>query len=82
MAQLIVRNLDESLVRLLKQRAAAKGVSVESEHRRILEEALKPPAAEAWLHGADLLRAQDGRTFSDSAVIIRQERDRLSGKGT
>ena len=40
MSQLIVRKLPESLVRLLKLRAAAHGVSAEEEHRRILREAL------------------------------------------
>src|ERR1044071_203544 len=42
MAQLIVRNLDEALVRELKARAARKGRSAEEEHRAILREALKP----------------------------------------
>jgi plasmid stability protein len=40
MAQLLVRDLDQSLVRKLKLRAAAHGVSAEEEHRRILREAL------------------------------------------
>ena len=40
MAQLLVRKLDDSLVRKLKQRARAHGVSAEEEHRRILAEAL------------------------------------------
>ena len=40
MAQLLVRGLDEDLVRRLKLRAAEKGVSTEEEHRRILREAL------------------------------------------
>jgi len=42
MAQLIVRNLDESLVRELKIRAARNRRSAEEEHREILREALKP----------------------------------------
>ena len=42
MAQLIVRNLEESLVRELKIRAARNGRSAEEEHREILREALKP----------------------------------------
>lgn len=41
-AQLIVRNLDDDLVRRLKERAAAHGVSAEEEHRRILKHALRP----------------------------------------
>lgn len=40
MKQLLVRNLDEGLVRKLKTRARAHGVSAEEEHRRILKEAL------------------------------------------
>lgn len=40
MAQLLVRNLDDELVRHLKRRAGEHGVSVEEEHRRILREAL------------------------------------------
>lgn len=40
MAQLLVRGLEEDLVRRLKVRAAENGVSAEQEHRRILREAL------------------------------------------
>jgi plasmid stability protein len=39
---LIVRNIDEELVRLLKIRAAERGRSAEAEHREILREALQP----------------------------------------
>ncbi len=42
MAQLIVRNLDDELVRALKLRAARKRRSAEAEHREILREALVP----------------------------------------
>jgi len=40
MAQLIVRNLDEEIVKRLKRRAAEAGRSVEAEHREILRDAL------------------------------------------
>lgn len=40
MAQLIVRNLDDQLVRALKVRAAQRRRSAEAEHREILREAL------------------------------------------
>ena len=46
MAQLLVRNLEDELVRELKKRAGEHGVSVEEEHRRILREALRAGAAE------------------------------------
>jgi plasmid stability protein len=42
MAQLLVRNVDEQLVRGLKIRAAQKGISAEAEHREILRTALAP----------------------------------------
>lgn len=40
--QLIVRNLEEEVVRELKLRAARHGRSAEAEHREILREALLP----------------------------------------
>lgn len=40
MAQLLVRNIPDALVRALKLRAAAHGVSAEEEHRRILAGAI------------------------------------------
>ena len=40
MAQLIVRNIEDELVRRLKVRAAEKGRSAEAEHREILRQAL------------------------------------------
>ena len=41
MAQLIVRDLDDHLVQLLKERAASRGHSAEEEHRQILRAALQ-----------------------------------------
>jgi plasmid stability protein len=40
MANLIVRNLDEDVVKALKKRAARHGRSAEAEHRAILSAAL------------------------------------------
>jgi plasmid stability protein len=40
MPQLIVRQIEEKVVKKLKQRAGARGVSMEEEHRRILRESL------------------------------------------
>jgi plasmid stability protein len=44
MSQLLVRGIEESIVKKLKRRASAHGVSVEEEHRLILREALNTPA--------------------------------------
>jgi plasmid stability protein len=42
MGQLIVRNVDDDLIRALKMRAARKRRSAQAEHREILREALAP----------------------------------------
>jgi plasmid stability protein len=42
MPQLVVRNVEEKLVRKLKERAGQHGVSMEEEHRRILRLSLFP----------------------------------------
>lgn len=45
MAQLIVRKLEDDLVKKLKLRAAEHGRSAEAEHREILRRALVPERA-------------------------------------
>lgn len=76
MAQLLVRNLDEEIVRRLEMRAAAAGRSAEAEHRRILKEALMPDHA-AFIERARQLRERTvGRPMVDSTEIIREFRDR------
>jgi len=42
-ADLLVRGLDDALVKVLKERAAAHGRSAEAEHREILAAALRRP---------------------------------------
>jgi plasmid stability protein len=42
-AQLIVRNLSEDVVKALKQRASKRNHSTEQEHREILESVLRGP---------------------------------------
>jgi plasmid stability protein len=53
-ANLIVRDVDASLVLTLKQRAAKHGRSAEAEHREILASALRRPHKR---HLADVLAA-------------------------
>ncbi|MEZ4299202.1 MAG: hypothetical protein R3B70_29905 [Polyangiaceae bacterium] len=43
MAQLIVRNLNDGIIRRLKVRAAQNGRSAEAEHRELLKSALLAP---------------------------------------
>jgi plasmid stability protein len=42
-ADLLVRGIDEALVKALKERAVANGRSAEAEHREILAAALRRP---------------------------------------
>jgi plasmid stability protein len=52
-SQLIVRNLDPSVVAALRTRAARSGRSMEAEHREILKAVLRPsrrrPNLKEWL---------------------------------
>lgn len=43
MANLIVRNIDDTIANALKMRASRHGISAEAEHRRILEQVLIRP---------------------------------------
>jgi len=49
MANLLVRGVDEALVKALKERAGAHGLSAEAEHRQILEEALSRPKKRSFV---------------------------------
>lgn len=75
MANLIVRHIDESLVRALKQRAATHGRSAEAEHREILANVLRRPRKR---HLAEVLAAmpnagrdEDFARFEDSTEAQR-----------
>ena len=48
MASLVVRGLDDTLVKALKARAGEHGHSAEAEHRRILKEALEQPSRRSF----------------------------------
>jgi plasmid stability protein len=83
MAQLIVRNLDESIVKALKARAAAHGRSMEAEHRAVLEEALRRTPdqrmQENWLRETQRLRdsfpkAGEGESTLDMLRDFRDNR--------
>jgi len=62
MATLTVRNLDDSLVRQLRIRAAEHGRSAEAEHREILRLALTGVPAARRQEAADRLAAFRQRT--------------------
>ena len=72
MAQIIIRNLDDSVVDKLKQRAKASGRSLEAEARILLTNsvAYDPLVLRE-------LRAKFGeQRFEDSTEMIREDRER------
>ena len=77
MAQVLVRQLNKKVVDRLKRRAREHGRSLQSEVKTILEEAV-PDYEGAWKR-IELIRTKlkrSGRKFSDSADLIREDRDR------
>ncbi len=71
MAQLVVRNLSEELVRALKQRAAKHNRSAEQEHREILQAALRGARRRSL---ADVLGTMPN--VGDDRDFLRKQSDR------
>ena len=79
MAQILVRGLDDALVARLKERAKLNHRSLQSEVKAILEEAAAmatKPEALAIVDKWQRYWEEKGKTFSDSAELIREDRDR------
>lgn len=76
MPTLLVRDLDEELVQLLKQRAVSHHRSAQAEHRAILEAALRPGGESFAARARRLADETRGRQSTDSADLIRADRDR------
>ncbi len=69
MPQLIVRNIEEKVVRALERRAAARGVSAEAEHRQLLEAVLLGPRRQSF---KDYLQAMPKVTTTRSSSRPRK----------
>ncbi len=73
-AQLLVRNVDESLVRKLKNRAKSRGVSAEEEHRQILKQVLSRPV-KVRPSLIEFLVSKDGEAHPDVELDLRRSRE-------
>ncbi len=71
MAQLMVRNLTEDLVKALKRRAARHNRSAEQEHREILHAALRGPRRRSL---AEVLTSMPN--VGEDADFARKQADR------
>jgi plasmid stability protein len=76
MGSILVRGLDQKTIERLKVRARLNGRSLQQEVKALLERAVNaltmPEArqlSEQWMHRLG------GRSFSDSAQLVREDRD-------
>lgn len=73
---LLVRNVDDELVRQLKLRAARHNRSAEAEHREILKQALAGESKESFQEIAARMRERTrGRHHTPAEVLLRESRD-------
>ncbi len=76
MANALVRDLDDQVYERLKARAVGNNRSLEAELREILVAASKQVSmAEARARAAEIRQRLSDRTHSDSAELIREDRD-------
>jgi plasmid stability protein len=81
MAQVIVRNLDEGVVKRLKARAKKKGRSLEAEIRDILERESRPKSRSEFKRRLEEFHKKIGnRRHTDSVELLREERDSALGQ--
>ena len=80
MGQILVRNIDDSVIRRLKQRASEERLSLEEAVRRILAEASKPRKLSREQLVAEMDRiAAMGKPITKPPFgwqLIREDRDR------
>lgn len=75
MASLHVRNVDDEIVRRLKERAERNGRSAEAEHRAILSEMLGLERPDFDELAARLRELTKGRPHTPSEILQREGRD-------
>ena len=78
MAQILVRGLDAELVTRLKERARLNNRSLQGEVKAILEETAPMASKAEALAIVDKWQRywqKKGKTFNDSAELIREDRD-------
>lgn len=80
MGQLLLRNVDDSLIDTLKRRAAAAGRSMEAEARDALARGTQLTGAEKVAMMHDIRAANErlrvrGRPLTEAWELIREDRD-------
>jgi len=78
MAQILVRDLDDDVVKRLKKRAREGGRSLQSEVKIILEQAARQPKLDmetARNLSVEFRNSFKGRKFPDTVELIREDRE-------
>jgi antitoxin FitA len=77
MNQLIIENIDPMIVEKLKIRAQRQGRTLDAELKAILSSAAEVVEVTSPWENIDKARAKyTGKTFSDSAELLREDRQR------
>jgi plasmid stability protein len=76
MAQVLVRDLEPAVIEKLKKRAQQNRRSLEAELRLILQRAAGEVTTQLTPEVERVREMFAGRTFSDSAELIREDRER------
>lgn len=76
MAQVLVRDLDKTVIERLKARAQQHGRSLQVELKTILEQATRTNAVVAGKIAARLRKKLAGRAHTDSAKLLAEDRNR------
>lgn len=76
MGQILVRDLSDDVIERLKRRARSEGRSLQSEVKLILEQAARLDMQTARRLAKDIQKLFKGRTLTDSADLIREDRYR------
>jgi len=83
-AELVLTDVDDAVLHHLQERAARHGRTPAQEAKAILAEAVGANRPDAWAPVDAIYRrlAASGRTFSDSADLLREDREgRLDNHG-
>jgi len=75
MGQLLVRNLDDAVIRALKARASARGISLEAELRDLLTRAAGHPRTELADELAAVRAKTPGAQRRLAEDLVRESRD-------
>ncbi len=76
MPDVLVRNVDEGILAKLKDRARENGRSLQNELLQIFRALVERDALSDEERASQIKETLRGREFSDSAVLLREDRNR------